>query len=55
MLLGQKIWLRPLEPEDAPTIASFINHPSVRETIQQFQPLSIQSEKDFIHHINNST
>lgn len=37
-LIGEKIYLRPLEPEDAPVLSEYINDPEVRATLQMYLP-----------------
>jgi [ribosomal protein S5]-alanine N-acetyltransferase len=47
-LIGQKIYLRPIEREDAPAIGQFVNDPEVRATLQMFTPKTQQQEREFI-------
>jgi len=37
-LIGDKIYLRPLEREDAPVLSEYINDPEVRATLQMYLP-----------------
>jgi len=51
-LIGQRIYLRPLELEDAPQLAAYINDPEVRETLQMYRPVNQVFEKQFIERIS---
>lgn len=52
-LIGERIYLRPLEREDAPTVARWINDPEVNNTLLFQHPLSVQAEQEWIES-NNS-
>jgi [ribosomal protein S5]-alanine N-acetyltransferase len=47
-LIGQRIYLRPLEVEDAPLLATYINDPEVTETLMVHRPMNRQCEEEFI-------
>jgi UDP-4-amino-4,6-dideoxy-N-acetyl-beta-L-altrosamine N-acetyltransferase len=47
-LIGEEIYLRPLERADAPLFARWINDPSVSRTLAQHRPINLQSEEEFI-------
>jgi [ribosomal protein S5]-alanine N-acetyltransferase len=49
-LKGERIYLRPIEREDAPQLQSFMNDPEVTQTLQMHRPLNLQVEQDFIEH-----
>ncbi len=40
-LIGPTVYLRPLEREDAPRIASYLNSPAVRRTLALYRPLGV--------------
>jgi RimJ/RimL family protein N-acetyltransferase len=46
--VGELIYLRPLEREDAPTIAPWINDPDVSRNLLQYLPLNVRAEEQFI-------
>src|SRR5262245_41829341 len=47
-LIGTKIYLRPLEREDAPLYVSWLNDPEVTRTLLFYRPINLQAEVDFI-------
>jgi len=47
-LIGTKIYLRPLEKEDAPSLQGWINDPDVRRTLNMYRPMNLQDEEEFI-------
>lgn len=47
-LVGQAIYLRPLERDDAPLVQTWFNDPDVRRTLRSFRPISKQAEEAFI-------
>ncbi len=47
-LIGEKIYLRPLERDDAPTLLPWVNDPDVIATLIMYTPKNLQSEIDFI-------
>jgi [ribosomal protein S5]-alanine N-acetyltransferase len=47
-LIGPTIYLRPLEPEDAPTIVTWFNDPEVTRTLRMYQPMTLAKEKAFL-------
>jgi len=54
-LSGDKIYLRPLEYADAPTMVGWMNDPDVTRTLQIFRPMNEQSERDFIDRVTKDT
>ena len=48
MLIGKKVKLRPLEPEDAEILAEHINDWDVRQYLQMYLPLSREAERDWV-------
>ncbi len=47
-LRGQRVTLRPLEKQDAPSLALWINDPDVNEYLSVTFPISLQAEEGFI-------
>jgi ribosomal-protein-alanine N-acetyltransferase len=47
-LVGTHIYLRPLEREDAPVIAAWINDPELRRMFRTNKPVNTQNEIEFI-------
>jgi RimJ/RimL family protein N-acetyltransferase len=47
-LIGFKIYLRPLERDDARTVMGWLNDPEVRRTLQVYRPISLKAEEEFI-------
>ena len=54
-LTGTKVYLRPLEREDAPRLVPWINDAEVTRTLEVFyRPMNIQTELEFIENIYKS-
>ena len=47
-ITGPSVYLRPLEHEDAPILASYLNDPAVRRTLLTYRPLSVGQERAFL-------
>jgi len=47
-LIGNKIYLRPLEREDAPQCVTWLNDPEVTRNLRAYLPLNLRAEEDFI-------
>jgi RimJ/RimL family protein N-acetyltransferase len=47
-LIGTKIYLRPLEREDAKQCASWFNHPEITRTLLIYRPVNLRFEEEFI-------
>jgi RimJ/RimL family protein N-acetyltransferase len=47
-LIGKTLYLRPLEREDAPAVATWFNDPQVRHTLQRYQPMTVREEEEFL-------
>ena len=47
-LVGEKVYLRPLEPEDAPVIQRFINDPAISRNLQAYRPYTLAMELAYI-------
>jgi len=54
-LSGTKVYLRPLEREDAPLLVPWINDAEVTRTLEVFyRPMNLQTELEFIENIYKS-
>jgi len=47
-LNGDKVYLRPLEREDAPLLVRWMNDPEVTRTLNIYRPVNLRIEEDFI-------
>jgi diamine N-acetyltransferase len=47
-LVGQKVYLRPLERADAPTLVPWFNDPEVLRTVARYRPLNLQEEEAWL-------
>jgi ribosomal-protein-alanine N-acetyltransferase len=47
-LIGPRLYLRPLEREDAPRLAGYINDPAVRRTLLAHRPMSVGQEQAWL-------
>jgi len=52
--VGNSIYLRPLEREDAPLFVVWLNDPEVTDTLNVFRPIDLASEEEFIATIPKS-
>jgi [ribosomal protein S5]-alanine N-acetyltransferase len=53
-LIGETIYLRPLEQEDAPLFVRWLNHPDIQSTTLRARPLNLQDEEEFIDRMRQS-
>ena len=53
-VIGAKIYLRPLEKEDAPLFTAWFNDPEVRRSLNQYRPMSLHEEEEFLTKITQS-
>jgi RimJ/RimL family protein N-acetyltransferase len=53
-LIGTHLYLRPLEREDAPLLAPWVNDPEVTRTLLIHRPVSLQAEVAFIDRVSQS-
>lgn len=53
-LVGDKVYLRPLERDDAPTLVPWINDSDVTRTLLAYRPMNLQNEEDFIDSLYKS-
>jgi RimJ/RimL family protein N-acetyltransferase len=47
-LIGPRLYLRPLEVEDAPRVCAWLNHPEVRRHLAREAPLARCAEEQFL-------
>jgi RimJ/RimL family protein N-acetyltransferase len=53
-LIGDKVYLRPLEKADAVRCVPWANDPAVTRTLKLFRPLNLQAEEQFIDRTTQS-
>lgn len=53
-LIADKIYLRPVEREDADLVRGWLNDPEIRATLQWYRPLNRKAEEDFIDRVGQS-
>lgn len=53
-LRSARLYFRPLEREDAPRLAAFVNDPDVRRTVLTHRPMSVGAEEAFLAALPNS-
>jgi [ribosomal protein S5]-alanine N-acetyltransferase len=53
-LLGEKLYLRPLERNDATQLSTWINNREVTKFLKSRRPMNLQNEEEFIEHSRNS-
>src|SRR4051812_46035104 len=54
-LIGKRIYFRPLEREDAPTLELYFNDPDVTRTLRFRGAMNLQDEEEFVDRIRKST
>ncbi|MBL8795955.1 MAG: GNAT family N-acetyltransferase [Planctomycetia bacterium] len=47
-LIGEKVYLRPLDKADAARCVSWVNDPAVTRNLMVYRPLNLQAEEQFI-------
>src|SRR5262245_46665256 len=47
-LIANRIYLRPVERDDASTILPWINDPEIRPFIRRYRPMNLTAEADYI-------
>src|SRR6266511_3619893 len=47
-LIGDMVYLRPLEKEDAPLFVTWFNDPDVRRLLKRYRPMTLREEESFI-------
>jgi RimJ/RimL family protein N-acetyltransferase len=53
-LIGAKVYLRPLDREDAPLLVPWFNDPEVARHLLRHRPLNLRDEEAFIDRVNQS-
>jgi RimJ/RimL family protein N-acetyltransferase len=53
-LIGDKIYLRPLERADSALAQAWLNDPEVTRTLRRYWPISLRAEEDYIESIQKS-
>jgi ribosomal-protein-alanine N-acetyltransferase len=53
-LIGAKVYLRPLEREDAPVVLPWFNDPEVTRTLLRYRPLNLREEEAFLDSVAQS-
>lgn len=53
-LIGDEVYLRPLERADAPRVAGWLNDPAVTRTVLSCWPLNLEKELAFIDRVTQS-
>src|SRR5262245_56469675 len=53
-LCGDKVYLRPLEREDAPLLAAWLNDPEVTRTLLRSHPITLQAEIAYLEKVAQS-
>jgi RimJ/RimL family protein N-acetyltransferase len=54
-LIGPTVYLRPLEPEDAPTVVVWFNDPEVNRFLLSYRPMTRAAEEDFLRRLSESS
>jgi RimJ/RimL family protein N-acetyltransferase len=54
IVIGAKLYLRPLERADAPLMRQWINDPEVTRTLAVWRPMNLDSEEEFIGRVRTS-
>ena len=52
--VGPRLYFRPLEREDAPVLARYVNDPAVRRTLSMYRPHSVAQEQSFVESLGKS-
>ncbi len=53
-LIGQALYLRPVERADAPLLQGWINNPDITRTILSRPPINLQAEEEYIDRVTRS-
>jgi [ribosomal protein S5]-alanine N-acetyltransferase len=53
-IIGQAIYLRPVDTADAPAIVTWFNDPEVTRTLRRYRPLTLAEEPAFIERMAKS-
>ena len=52
--IGELVYLRPLEPEDAQVVAHWFNDPDVSRTLRMWRPMTVVGEAEFLTKLGKS-
>ena len=55
LVAGSKVYLRPVEPADAPTLVPWFNDPEVIANTSRYRPVTRQDEEEFFEAMRKST
>lgn len=50
-LIGERVYLRPIEPEDLETIRHWVNDPDTRTMIGEFLPMSRAAQREWLERV----
>jgi RimJ/RimL family protein N-acetyltransferase len=53
-LVGERVYLRPLERADAPAFVAWMNDPEVTRFLLAYRPINLRSEEEFIDRANTA-
>jgi RimJ/RimL family protein N-acetyltransferase len=53
-LIGDKVYLRPLEEEDAARFVPWMNDPAIWSNLLCYRPLNVRQEQEFIAHVGEN-
>jgi RimJ/RimL family protein N-acetyltransferase len=53
-IIGEKIYLRPVEREDAPRLEAYFNDPEVTRNLAVYRPMNLAAEEEFVAALNRS-
>jgi RimJ/RimL family protein N-acetyltransferase len=54
-VIGDKVYLRPLERADGPLFVEWLNHPDIQRMTLRARPLNLQDEEEFVDRVRVST
>ncbi len=53
-LIGELVYLRPLDRADAPAVVPWVNDPEITRSLRIYRPLNLQAEEEYIDQIRKS-
>jgi UDP-4-amino-4,6-dideoxy-N-acetyl-beta-L-altrosamine N-acetyltransferase len=53
-LIGAHVYLRPVEPDEAPRVVTWFNDPEVTRHIHRYRPVTVAEEMEFLQRIRSS-
>jgi UDP-4-amino-4,6-dideoxy-N-acetyl-beta-L-altrosamine N-acetyltransferase len=54
-LIGEKVYLRPLQQSDAANFVKWLNHPDIQRLTLRIRPLTLEEEADYMERMRQST